>query len=815
MPKKKTEQTEQDKRVEELKSSFMHNRWYSLAKDIYSATAYDNFQSISLAIRDRLIERWILTQQRYHTENCKRVYYLSLEFLPGRLLANNVLNLGLEKEVRKAMEDLGLSFDDLCEQEIDAGLGNGGLGRLAACFLDSMATLGIPATGYGIRYDYGIFNQKIVNGRQVEQPDEWLGLGNPWEFERPEFTLEVKFYGRTRKRVDRRGKLVVDWVDTSDVLAKAYDTPVPGYGNDVVNNLRLWSARSTAEFDLAYFNDGDYIKACEDKVTSENISRVLYPSDNVYKGQELRLKQEYFFTSASLQDIIRRFKMHNDDIRTLPEKVSIQLNDTHPAVGIAEMMRILVDEEELPWDIAWDITKDTFAYTNHTIMPEALEKWPLDLFGRMLPRHLEIIFEINMRFLREVTTRYPHDPDKARRMSLIEEGAEKRIRMSHLCIVGSHSVNGVSRLHTELLKTTLFRDFYELYPHKFNAKTNGITQRRWLRKANPGLSGLITEAIGDGWVKDLSQLEKLVPFADDAAFREKWRAVKDANKKSFAGYIKDTTGITVDPSAVMDVQVKRIHEYKRQLMFAFYLISSYMRIKNDPNKDVVPRTAVVGGKAAPSYTMAKLIIKFINNIGDVINHDPDVGDKLKVVFLENYRVSLAERIFPASEVSEQISTAGTEASGTGNMKFMLNGAVTIGTWDGANIEIGEEVGEDNIFIFGLRANEVAELRAKGYRPRDYLKKNPLLEEVMQLIKMDFFSQCEPRIFKPIYDALLWHDPFLVFADFEDYIFAQDKVSAAYLDPGAWTRMSIMNTAHSGKFSSDRTIMEYAKDIWKI
>jgi starch phosphorylase len=813
--KKAAEKSEQDAIVESLKNAFLHNRRYSLAKDLYTATDYDNFMSIAMAIRDRLIERWILTQQRYHDENCKRVYYLSLEFLTGRLLGNNVINLGLVDESKRGMEELGYSLEDLYDQEIDPGLGNGGLGRLAACFLDSMATLGIPATGYGIRYDYGIFNQRIINGYQVEFPDEWLKLGNPWEFERPEFTLKVHFYGKTIKRVNKNGKFCVDWVNTRDVLAIAYDTPVPGYKNGVVNNLRLWSAKSTDEFDFEYFNTGDYIRACEDKIISENISRVLYPSDSVYKGIELRLKQEYFFTSASMQDIIRRFKMHNSDFKTFPGKVAIQLNDTHPAIAIVELMRILIDEEELDWDLAWDITVNTFAYTNHTIMPEALERWPVPLFAKLLPRHMELIYEINMRFLREVANHYPHDQNRIRRMSIIEEGPEKKVRMSHLAIVGSHSVNGVSKLHTELLKKTTFKDFYELYPYRFNSKTNGITQRRWLLKSNPEQSSIITGNIGEKWVTDLTQLKKLEPLAEDQAFRDKWRSVKKDNKIRFAGYVKDKRGLVIDPDSMFDVQVKRIHEYKRQLLFALYLIAQYINIKNSPGKDIVPRTAVVAGKAAPGYAMAKLIIKFINNVADVINADTDVKDKLKVVFLENYGVSVAERIFPASDLSEQISTAGREASGTGNMKFMLNGAVTIGTWDGANIEIAEEVGPENIFIFGMKAHEILDLKAKGYKPREYLRKSPVLEEAMRLIRENFFSQFEAGLFKPIYDSLIWHDEYMVLADFEEYLLAQEKVSQAYRDTEGWTRKSILNAAHSGRFSSDRTVTEYAKEIWNI
>jgi glycogen phosphorylase len=801
--------------VEDLKTDFMHNRRYALAKDIYTATEHDNYKAIAMAVRDRLIEKWILTQQRYHDENAKRVYYLSLEFLPGRFLENNIINLGIESAAEKALSELGCSLQDLYEKEPDPGLGNGGLGRLAACFLDSMATLGIPATGYGIRYDYGIFKQKMKNGYQVEVPDEWLTLGNPWEFERPEFTIKVRFYGKTSHRVDKEGRLNVDWIDTKDVLAMAHDTPIPGYRNGVVNNLRLWSARSSAEFELEYFNDGDYIKACEDKIGSENISRVLYPSDSISKGVELRLKQEYFFTAASIQDIIRRFKAHNSDFGVFPDKVAIQLNDTHPAVAIVELMRILVDEENLGWDEAWAVVTRTFAYTNHTMLPEALESWPLELFGKLLPRHLEIIYEINFRFLEDLTMRYPHDLDRPRRMSLIDENGSKKVRMSHLCIVGSHSVNGVSRLHTELLKTTLFKDFFEYYPDKFNSKTNGITQRRWLLKSNPKLSALVTERIGEGWITDLSEMKKLIPAAGEAQFLEKWRAVKLANKKSLASHIKKTTGIIVDPDSIFDVQIKRIHEYKRQLLFAFYLIAEYAKIKNGTHKDFVPRTAIIAGKAAPSYVMAKLIIKFINNVAGVINKDRAMKNKLKVLFLEDYRVSLAEKIFPASDLSEQISTAGKEASGTGNMKFMLNGALTIGTLDGANVEILDEVGEDNIFIFGKKAHEIQELRMKGYDPRVFLRNSPLLEETLRLVEENFFSPFEKGIFSPICDSLILGDPFMVFADFEDYISAQKKVSETYLDRDAWAVKSVLNAANAGMFSSDRTVAEYAREIWDV
>jgi len=678
-----------------------------------------------------------------------------------------------------------------------------------------MATLGIPATGYGIRYDYGIFKQKIVNGYQVELPDEWLILGNPWEFERPEYTLKIKFYGRTVKNDGAKDKAAAEWVDTDDVLAVAYDVPVPGYRNDVVNNLRLWSARSTEEFDLEYFNDGDYIKACEKKIISENISRVLYPSDNMYQGRELRLKQEYFFTSASMQDIIRRFKTHNTDFSDFSDKVVIQLNDTHPAIAIPELMRILVDVEHMEWNKAWDITVRTFAYTNHTVMSEALEAWPVTLMGKLLPRHLEIIYEINGRFLKEVAERYPGDGERAAAMSLIDENHEQRVRMSHLCIIGSHSVNGVSKLHTDLLKTSVFKYFHEYYPGRFNSKTNGITQRRWLKKANPLLSGLITGAIGDGWVKDLTELKKIRKFADDKGFRDKWRKAKKSNKTHLAEYIKSRTGIIVSPDSIFDVQVKRMHEYKRQVLFALYLIAQYLEIKKGPGPKKISRTAIIGGKSAPGYDMAKLIIKFINNIAQVVNSDPAAKDHLKIVFLEDYGVSLAEKIFPASDLSEQISTAGREASGTGNMKFMLNGAVTIGTFDGANIEIAEEVGPDNVFMFGLNAEEVSSLGAKGYDPGKYMKNDPLIMEIVDLVRNNYFSMSEKGIFDPIISSLTKSDCYMVFADFADYMRAHNEADNAYADKDRWTRMSILNTSGAGRFSSDRTISEYAREIWGV
>lgn len=798
-----------------VKLSFVANREYGLAKDKYTATKYDDFLAASIAIRDRLVERWMVTQQRYHDQNLKRVYYLSMEFLIGRLLGNNMMNLGLCDETKEALKELGFDIDEIRESELDAGLGNAGLGRLAACYLDSMATLGIPAHGYGIRYEYGIFNQKIANGYQVEFPDEWLRLGNPWEFPRPEYTIKIRFYGHTYMTHDPDGKLRVHWADTDDVLAMPYDIPVPGYKNDLVNTLRLWSARSSEEFDLSYFNDGDYERAVYNKVLTENISKVLYPNDNMSQGKELRLKQEYFFTAASIADIIRRFKVENSDLRKLPDKAAIQLNDTHPAIAIAELMRILVDEEGLEWDAAWDVTIKTFGYTNHTIMPEALECWSVGLFEKLLPRHLQIIYEINRRFLQDVASRFPGDNDRLRRMSIIEEGDVKKVRMGHLAIIGSHSINGVSELHSSLLKTHLFMDFYELYPKKFNNKTNGITQRRWLYKANPSLSKLITEAIGDKWVTDLYKMKSLLPFKDDANFREKWQKVKMLNKKHLADYIHTTMGISVDPQSMFDVQVKRIHEYKRQLLFVFYIISEYLKIKKEPKKNYLPRTFIFSGKAAPGYFLAKLIIKFINSVAEVINKDAEISDKLKVIFLENYRVSLAEKIFPASELSEQISMAGTEASGTGCMKFMVNGALTIGTYDGANLEIVEEVGKENAFLFGLKAKEVEELKASGYNPRAVIANSPVLSEIFNLIQSNFFSPVEFGLFEPIVRSLLDTDYFLVCADFDSYCDMQGRVAKTYNDRDEWIKRSIVNVASCGKFSSDRAIAEYAKDIWHV
>ncbi len=804
-----------DMSEEGIKRSFLANREYALAKDQYTATLNDDYLALAIVMRDRLIERWIATQQGYHKRNVKRVYYLSMEFLIGRLLGTNMINLGVWEQAKNAMERLGFDIDELHECEVDAGLGNGGLGRLAACFLDSMATLGIAAHGYGIRYDYGIFNQRIINGNQVEYPDNWLSKGNPWEFARPECTVKVHFYGRVANYRDENGRIRVKWVDTEDVLATPYDIPVAGYKTNIVNTLELWSARSTEEFDLKYFNKGDYEGAVYNKVFSENISKVLYPNDNVSQGRELRLKQEYFFSAASISDIIRRFKEENSDFKVFPDKVAIQLNDTHPSISIVELMRLLIDEKGLDWNTAWDITVRTFGYTNHTVMPEALEKWPVPLFEAMLPRHMQIIYEINQRFLKQMSLKFPGDLNRLSRMSIIEESNPKRVRMAYLAVIGSHSINGVSRLHSELLKTQLFKDFYEFFPERFNNKTNGITQRRWLRKSNARLSELIIKNIGDKWVTDLPQIERLLPFKEDASFRKEWIKIKGRNKSSLADYILKNNGIKVNPDSIFDVQVKRMHEYKRQLLFGLFIISEYLKAKNNPRANFVPRTFIISGKAAPGYFMAKLIIKFINNVAEVVNKDRAVGDKLKVAFLENYRVSLAEKIFPASDLSEQISTAGTEASGTGCMKFMMNGALTIGTFDGANIEIGEALGRDNIFFFGLSVEQIRRIAKAGYRPQEYIDRSAVLKQILGLIKNNFFSTLEQGLFDPIVQGLTGADTYFICADFESYCAAQDRVSGLYLNETEWVKKSIINVAKSARFSSDRTIREYAKEIWNV
>ncbi len=788
---------------------------YTLAKDEYSSTNWDYYKSVVLSVADRLHDRWIETQQGYYKHDVKRVYYISMEYLIGRLLDNMLVNLGLQDVAADACEDLGLDFDEIRNAEWDAGLGNGGLGRLAACFLDSMATLGIPAIGYGIRYDYGIFYQSIENGYQVEKPDLWLRYGNPWDIVRPKIQYNVPFYGHSHAYHDDSGELRFKWEGAHDVLAVAFDTPIPGYKNDVVNNLRLWRASSSSAIDLKSFNQGQYIDAVKDTQLNENISRVLYPNDKVFVGQELRLKQEFFLVAASMQDILRRFKKTNDDWRKLPEKVSIQCNDTHPNLAIPELMRVLVDEEGLNWELAWDITVKTMAYTNHTILPEALEKWPVSLLRNLLPRHLQIIYEINRRFLQKVKTQIGDDRSKLSRVSIVGEGENPVVHMASLGIVGAHKINGVAALHSDLIKKTLFRDFHDIYPEKFTNKTNGITPRRWLKQCNRELADLISEKIGDEWITDLDKIREIEKFIDDKDFMDRYSQIKQNNKQYLADYVEEKRNIKLDVRSMFDIQIKRIHEYKRQLMLTLYAITQYNRIKANPDLDVVPRTILVAGKAAPGYTMAKLFIKLMNDVGEKINNDPDVNGKLKFLFLENYSVTLAEKMIPAADLSEQISTAGFEASGTGNMKFALNGALTIGTLDGANIEIKEEVGDENIFIFGNTVDDVERFRLEGYNPWDYYNANEELKKAMDQIRDGFFNE-DKHLFEPIIDALLnGGDYFLVLSDYEAYVNKQAEVDELYRDQAEWHRKALLNTARVGKFSSDRTIREYAEEIWGV
>jgi glycogen phosphorylase len=802
--------------VDSLRRSFLDHLQFSQGKDEHTATELDRYFALAYSVRDRLMRRWIQTQQAYYKSDARRIYYLSLEFLMGKALENNLINLGIYDGAREALEGVGLDARTLFPEEPDAGLGNGGLGRLAACFLDSMATLSLPAYGYGIRYEFGIFDQDIRDGWQVERPEEWLKFGNAWEVARPEYEVPVSFYGRTEGAYDEHGKYRVRWVDARRVFGTPYDTPISGYRNGTVNTLRLWRARAHEELDLADFNRGDYLAAVEEKNVSENISKVLYPNDLTVMGKELRLQQQYFFVACSIHDIVTRHLKIHEGFGNFADKVAIQLNDTHPAIGVAELMRVLVDEYGMDWDPAWETCRKVFGYTNHTLLPEALERWPVDLFGRVLPRHLELIFEINRRFLDEVRARDGVDAGAIARMSLIEEGPVRQVRMANLAVVGSHSVNGVAALHTELLKSDLFKDFDALWPERFNNKTNGVTPRRWLLQANPALAAMITEVIGPGWETDVEQLRRLEPLVGDAAFRRRFREVKRANKERLADIIQRENGLTVDVDSIFDVQVKRLHEYKRQHLAVLHVVSQYLRMKADPSYDPVPRTFIFAGKAAPGYTMAKWIIKLINSVADVVNHDIDVRGRLRVAFLKNYRVSLGERIFPAADLSEQISTAGKEASGTGNMKFAMNGALTIGTLDGANVEIREEVGAENFFLFGLTVDEVKALKRGGYDPWEYYRRDRHLKEVVDAIAGGTFSPGQPRLFQPVVDSLLnGGDPYLVLADFASYTACQEQVSKAYQDEDRWTRMAILNVARSGKFSSDRTIREYAEDIWKV
>jgi starch phosphorylase len=787
-----------------------------LGRDKYCRSSHYPYQALVLALRDRLMERWRQTRYAYEEAGARHAYYLSLEVLMGRTLGNALLNLGLDEATTAALHRLGLDLEELADVEHDAGLGNGGLGRLAACFLDSCATLQLPVMGYGIRYEYGMFRQHIENARQVEEPDHWLRDGNPWELERPEHTRRIQYYGRTEFYEDAKGRRHARWVDSKDVLAVPYDTPIPGYRNGTVNVLRLWSAAATDEFDLGEFNAGSYTESVAAKNAAENITMVLYPNDASENGKELRLRQQYFLASASLQDVLERWELrHGNDFSQFAAKNCFQLNDTHPTCAVPELMRLLIDEHSLEWDAAWAIVSRTMAYTNHTLLPEALEKWPVRLFGQLLPRLMEIIYEINARFLKEVARRWPGDTERLARMSLIEEGPEPQVRMAYLAIVGSFSVNGVAELHSDLLQHGLFRDFHELWPHKFNNKTNGVTQRRWLAAANPRLARLIDDTIGTGWVTRLDRLRSLVSHADDPSFRDRWHEVKRANKVRLAEMVKRDCGVDFDPDALFDVQVKRIHEYKRQLLNVLHVIHLYARLKDGEESAWTPRCVLIGGKAAPGYFMAKRIITLVCKVAEAVNDDVEVRDWLKLAFLPNYRVSAMEVIAPGTDLSEQISTAGKEASGTGNMKFMMNGAMTIGTLDGANIEIREEVGDDSFFLFGLTAEQVETARS-DYDPAAIIAADRDLARVMELLESGHFNQFEPGLFDPIIQAIRSpHDPWLVAADFRSYVDAQQRAAVAYRDRERWTRMSILNTAASGKFSTDRTMEEYNAEIWRL
>ena len=801
---------------EAVKSAVVDSLRNLFRKTVDNATDVEIYEAAVYALRTVFTEKWIKTHDEYKEKDVKMVYYLSMEFLMGRFFGNSVMNLLMYDTVKEALEELGLDYNTLENTEQDPGLGNGGLGRLAACFLDSLSTMEYPAYGCGIRYHYGIFEQQIDNGYQVERPDNWLANGDFWSIKRSEYEVEVKFGGDVRTELKENGELKFIQENYSSVIAVPYDYPVIGYGNNTVNTLRLWEARPKNFFDLQSFNAGNYAKALEEQNIANTITEVLYPADEHIQGKELRLRQQYFFISATVQRVIDRFKKDHSDFKLLPEKVAFQLNDTHPSIAVAELMRVLVDENDVPWDDAWEITTKVCAYTNHTIMSEALEKWPIELFSRLLPRIYMIIEEINRRFCIELVQKYGNNPSKIHDMSIIADG---QIKMAYLAIVGSHSVNGVARLHTEILKNQELKNFYEFYPNKFNNKTNGITQRRWLLHANRPLAELISSTIGDKWITDLDELNKLLPYADDSEFRGKFMAIKRENKKALAKYIKETNGIDVDPESIYDIQVKRLHEYKRQLLNVFHIIDLYFRIKANPSMEITPRTFIFGAKAAAGYKRAKDIIKLINSVADVVNNDPDVAGRIKVVFMANYCVSLAEKLIPAADVSEQISTAGKEASGTGNMKFMLNGAVTIGTMDGANVEIYEEVGADNIIIFGLSSEETARMsREHSYNPWDVYHSDERVRRITESLVDGTFSPSNPDIFRDIYYSLLGNDrsdEYFVLKDFASYVEAQERLEKMYKDKEAWAKMAVINTAKSGKFSSDRTIKEYAEEIWNL
>ncbi|BCX11559.1 MAG: alpha-1,4 glucan phosphorylase [Thermosynechococcus sp.] len=802
--------------IETLRRAFMDNLFFIQGRFPEVATKNDYYLALAYTVRDRLLLRWLNSAKTYRDQESRTVCYLSAEFLLGPHLGNNLINLGLYEAVEEAMRQAGLNLKELLDQEEEPGLGNGGLGRLAACYMDSLATLEIPAIGYGIRYEYGIFDQEIRDGWQVEITDKWLRYGNPWEIPRPELILQVKFGGYTYSYTDDQGRYRVVWEPHQVIQGMAYDTPILGYKVNTANLLRLWRAEAVESFDFQAFNTGDYYGAVNQKIASENITKVLYPNDEQLQGKELRLMQQYFFCSCALQDMIRLYKqLGKQDLSRFHEKFTVQLNDTHPAISVAELMRLLVDEHLMPWEQAWDITRQTFAYTNHTLLPEALEKWPLDLFGSLLPRHLQIIYEINRRFLDEVRLQYPGDNDRLRRLSLIDESGCRYVRMAHLAAVGSHAINGVAALHSELLKQTVLKDFYELTPEKFSNKTNGITPRRWMLLSNPGLTRLITEHIGEEWVKHLDQLRQLEPLAEDAEFAAQWRSVKHQNKERLAQYIRDRLGVTVDPHSLFSILVKRIHEYKRQHLCVLKVITLYQMLKDNPQLEMVPQTFIFGGKAAPGYYMAKLIIKLINSVAEVIDRDPAVRDRLRVVFLPNYNVTLGQQVYPAGDLSQQISTAGYEASGTGNMKFALNGALTIGTLDGANVEIRQEVGAENFFLFGHTVEQLQELWRNGYRPWEFAHGNPRLKRVLDLIASGYFSHGDTELFRPLVEHLWQQDRYCLLADYQSYVDCHQRVLQVYQDQAQWVKMSILNVARMGKFSSDRAIREYCQDIWHV
>lgn len=803
------------KEVCAIKQAIIDNLTYVQGKFSPVATLHDYYMALAYTVRDHVMESWHKTAKTYFSKASRTVCYFSVEYLLGPQLGNNMINLGIYDNAKKAVNELGLDFDELLRREVEPGLGSGGLGRLAACYMDSLATLSIPAIGYGVRYEFGIFKQEIHDGWQIESTDKWLRYGNPWEISRPEIAFDIKFGGHTESYTDDKGRYQVKWVPSHVVKSLAYDMLIIGYRANTANFLRLWKAEACESFDFQAFNVGNYYRAVEEKVSSENITKILYPNDEPLVGKKLRLYQQYFFASSSLQDMIRIFQQKTKDLTYFADKYAVQLNDTHPVVGIPELMRLLVDEYQIGWDKAWEITQKTFSYTNHTLMPEALEKWPLPLFASVLPRHLEIILEINHRFTEELRQKYQYGDEKIKRLSIIEEHGEKYVRMAHLACVGCHSINGVSELHSELIKNQLLHDFYELWPKKFTNVTNGITPRRFLLHVNPELASVITDAIGDTWIKKLADLRNLEKFADDTGFQDIWRNVKKNSKIRLAKIVQTKMNIKIDPMSIFDIQAKRIHEYKRQHLNILHVITLYNRLRNNPNIDIVPRTVFFAGKAAPGYFLAKLIIKLINSVAEMVNNDPLVKNRLKVVFLANYNLRNAYRTHPAADLSEQISTAGREASGTGNMKFSLNGALTIGTLDGANIEIREEVGSENFFLFGLNVNDIANIRARGYNPASYIAADPELDAAIKLINSGFFSKGDKNLFRPLTDSLLFGDEYMVCADYRSYIETQDKVNTMYKNKQVWTRASILNVARMGKFSSDRAIIEYCEKIWNI